>query len=138
MEAPGVGTSRKQTDKNRPKGSDMRRLVAPSIVIAVAGFAMGTIYRCLWDDPNEASVANYLRSGVHGMVVAASGWGSHLYFNLRGSGWLKKMAAAREVALRAIVTATTVAVVIASLQVVIYDRHSQPRGCWPNSLGLLP
>jgi hypothetical protein len=33
--------------KNRPKGSDMRRLVTPLIVIAVAGFTMGVVYRYL-------------------------------------------------------------------------------------------
>ena len=100
----------------------MRRLVAPLIVVAVVGFATGAVYRYLWDDPNEASVANYLRSGVHGMVVAASGWGSHLYFNLRGSRSLRKWPLLAEIALRAVVTATTVAVVIAGMQVVIYDR----------------
>jgi hypothetical protein len=39
----------------------MRRLVTPLIVVAVVGFAMGAVYRYLWDDPNEASIANYLR-----------------------------------------------------------------------------
>jgi adenylate cyclase len=46
----------------------MRRLVAPMLVIAITGFAMGAGYRHLWDDPSEASIANYLRSGVHGML----------------------------------------------------------------------
>jgi adenylate cyclase len=45
----------------------MRRLVTPLIVVAITGFAMGVVYRYLWDDPNEASIANYFRSGVHGM-----------------------------------------------------------------------
>jgi hypothetical protein len=30
----------------------MRRLVTPLIVVAVAGFTMGAVYRYLWDDPN--------------------------------------------------------------------------------------
>jgi hypothetical protein len=36
--------------KKRPKGSDMRRLVTPLIIVAVVGFAMGAVYRYLWDD----------------------------------------------------------------------------------------
>ena len=108
--------------KNRPKGSDIRRLVTPLIVVAVVGFAMGAVYRYLWDDPNEASIANYLRSGVHGMLVAASGWGCHLYFNSRASGWLRKWPLLAEIALRAVAMAITVAAVIAGLEVVIYDH----------------
>src|SRR6476620_313783 len=100
----------------------MRRLVAPLIVVAIAGFAIGVAYRYFWDDPNEASLANYMRSGIHGMVVAASGWGAHLYFNLRGSRWLRKWPLLAEIALRAVAIALTIAAVIAGLQVVIYDR----------------
>jgi adenylate cyclase len=62
----------------------MRRLVTPLIVVAVVGFAMGAVYRYLWDDPNEASIANYLRSGVHGMLVAASGCGGAISISIRG------------------------------------------------------
>src|SRR4029450_9073765 len=47
-------------------------------------------WRYLWDDPSEASVANYLRSGVHGLVVAIAGWGCHLYFSSRASRWLRR------------------------------------------------
>ena len=74
----------------------MRRLVTPLIVVAVAGFAMGAVYRYLWDDPNEASVANYLRSGVHGMLVAASGWVPSL-FQFAGQRMAEKMAAPRRI-----------------------------------------
>jgi hypothetical protein len=28
----------------------------------------------LWNDPDEATIANYLRSGLHGMVIAVFGW----------------------------------------------------------------
>lgn len=100
----------------------MRRLVAPLIVVAIVGLAMGAIYRYLWDDPNEASVANYLRSGVHGMLVAASGWGSHLYLSSRAGEWLRKWPLLAEIAVRAVVTAITVAAVIVGLQVVLYGQ----------------
>jgi class 3 adenylate cyclase len=106
----------------------MRRHIAPLIVIAAAGFAMGAVYRYLWDDPNEASIANFIRSGVHGMMVAGSGWGCHLFLNLRASRWLRKWPLLAEIALRAVVMATTVAAVIAGLQVVIYYRV--PSAIW--------
>jgi hypothetical protein len=100
----------------------MRRLASPLIVVAVIGFAIGTIYRYLWDDPNEASPSSYLRSGAHGMVVAATGWGIHLCFSLRGSGWLRKWPLLAQIALRAVAMAIAVAAVIAGSQVVIYDQ----------------
>ena len=83
---------------------------------------MGVVYRYLWDDPNEASIENYLRSGVHGMLVAASGWGCYLYFNSRASGWLRKWLLLAEITLRAVAMAIMVAAVIAGLEVVIYDH----------------
>ena len=61
----------------------MRRLCAQLITAGVTAFAIGVTYRYVWDDPSEASFANYMRSGVHGMGLAASGLGAHLYFNLR-------------------------------------------------------
>ena len=48
----------------------MRRLVPQLIALAAVGIAFGVVYRYFLDDPSEASVANYLRSGVHGMSVA--------------------------------------------------------------------
>ena len=87
----------------------MRRLQAPLIVIAVAGFVFGMVYRYLWDNPSEASAANYLRSGMHGMMIATFGWGSHLYFTLRGGQWLRKQPLFIEIARRAIAMAITIA-----------------------------
>jgi len=51
----------------------MRRVLPQLIVVAAGGLAFGMVYRCFLDDPSEASVANYLRSGVHGMSVAVVG-----------------------------------------------------------------
>ena len=48
----------------------MRRLLPQLIALAAVGIAFGVVYRYFLDDPSEASVANYLRSGVHGMSVA--------------------------------------------------------------------
>jgi hypothetical protein len=47
----------------------MRRLVTQSTVVAVTAITIGV----LCDDRSQANVANEIRSGVHGMNLAASG-----------------------------------------------------------------
>jgi hypothetical protein len=61
-------------------GGNMRRSVTPCIALAVIGLLAGCIYRYFADDPNDGTAANYLRSGIHGMGLALSGWAVHLYF----------------------------------------------------------
>jgi adenylate cyclase len=100
----------------------MRRVVSPLIVVAVVGATAAVVYRYLWDDPNEASVANYLRSGLHGMAVAVGGWGCHLYLSSPGSGWLRRWPLLAEVGLRAFAMAITIAAVIVGLQMVLYGQ----------------
>jgi len=101
----------------------MRRRVAPSFVVVGTAFAVGFLYRYLWDDPSEGSVANYLRSGLHGACIGASGWGAHLYFNSRSSAWLRKWPLLAEIAVRAIVIAIVVSIVAVALEVVLYYDH---------------
>ena len=100
----------------------MRRLLPQLIALAAVGIAFGVIYRYFLDDPSEASVANYLRSGAHGMSVAFAAWGVVIYFNLRANRWLRTWPLLAEIALRALVMAITIAAVIAGLEVVIYGR----------------
>ena len=95
----------------------MRRLLPQLIALAAVGIAFGVVYRYFLDDPSEASVANYLRSGVHGMSVAFAAWGVVIYFNLRASRWLRTWPLLAEIALRALVMAITIAAVIAGLEV---------------------
>jgi hypothetical protein len=106
----------------------MRRLFAQLIVLAVTAFAVGVAYRYLWDDPSEANLANYLRSGLHPIGLAASGLGAHLYFNARLSGRLRRWPLFAEIALRAVVMAIAVSAVAAGLQVTLYDRR--PESTW--------
>ena len=103
-------------------GNSIRRVLPQLIVVAVVGLAFGMVYRYFLDDPSETSIANYLRSGVHGMSVAFVAWGANRYFNLRASTWLRTWPLLAEIALRAFVMATAIAAVIAGLQVLIYDR----------------
>ncbi len=103
-------------------GNSVRRLLPQFIVMAAVFVVFGVLYRYFLDDPGEASLANYLRSGVHAMLVAFAAWGAIVYFNLRASRWLRTWPLAAEIALRAFAMAVTIAAVIAVLQVVIYGR----------------
>lgn len=101
----------------------MRRSVTPLIVVAMAGLLGGCAFRYLADHPDEASLANYLRSGSHGMGVALSGWAVHLYFTSRGGEWTRRWPLLLEIALQSAVMAIVVAVVAMGLQAAIYgDR----------------
>ena len=100
----------------------MRRDVISLIVVGLVGATAATVWRYLWDDPSEATVANYLRSGVHGVVVAIAGWGCHLYFSSRASGWPRRWPLLTEVGVRAVAMALTVAAVIVGLQMVLYGQ----------------
>ena len=101
--------------------------MAQLIIAGVTAFAIGVAYRYAWDDPSEA-FANYMRSGVHGMGLAASGLGAHLYFNSRLSGRLRRWPLLAEIALRAVVMAIAVSATAAGLQVALYDRRAE--GTW--------
>src|ERR1700729_3828792 len=103
-------------------GNSIRRGLPQLIAVAAVGLAFGMVYRYFLDEPSEASVANYLRSGVHGISVALVAWGVVIYFNLRASRWLRTWPLLAEIALRALVMAITIAAVIAGLEVVIYGR----------------
>ncbi|MBI5264457.1 MAG: adenylate/guanylate cyclase domain-containing protein [Bradyrhizobium sp.] len=98
----------------------MRRLVTPSIVIALVGTFAGFTYRYFADDPAESTLGNYLRSGVHGMLTALSGWAVHLYFTSRGSGWIRRSPLWLELAIRSMSMALVIATVVLALQVALY------------------
>jgi adenylate cyclase len=109
------------------EGTPQRLFWANAIFAALAGFALGLAYRHFVDDPSEASVANYLRSGVHGMGIAVTGWGAHLYFNSRSSAWLWRRPLLVEIALRAVVMAAAISLVAVALQVILFGPvYDQP------------
>jgi adenylate cyclase len=100
----------------------MRRLSTPTIIVAIAGLTFGLAYRYLADNPSEGSIANYVRSGLHGIGIAATGWGAHLYFNSRSSAWLRKWPLVAEIISRAVAMAAAVSTAAAVLQMVLYDQ----------------
>src|SRR5258705_10829232 len=71
-------------------GDEMRRALTPWIVLAVFGLIAGGAYRYFVDDPSEGTLANYLRSSLHGMGVTLSAWAVHLHFTSRSSEWVRR------------------------------------------------
>jgi len=100
----------------------MRRAINPTIVIAVSGFLSGMVYRNFFDLPIEASVFNYLRSGLHAMGIALAGWGVHLYFTSRRSAWVSKWPLLTDLAMRSAIMALVVAVTALGLEVVLNEQ----------------
>jgi class 3 adenylate cyclase len=104
-------------------GEDMRRSVTPSIVVAAIGLLGGCALRYFTDPADEASVVNYLRSGIHGMGLALSGWAVHLYFTSRSSEWMRRWPLVVEIAVQSVVMAIVVATVAMVLQAVLYGHR---------------
>lgn len=98
----------------------MRRLLLPTVLIVAAGVVLGLTYRYFLDPPDEASLANYLRSALHAAMIALFGWAAHLYFNSRASFWLRQWPILAEIGLRALVMTVAIAVAITVLQVMFY------------------
>src|SRR6267378_4428796 len=117
-----VGTRALDANTIAAVGGDMRRFVTPSIVIALGGMLVGFIYRYFADDPTEAPIGNYARSGIHGMGTALSGWVVHLYFTSRGSEWIRRWPLWLEICGRSTFMAIVVATVVLTLQVALYGR----------------
>jgi len=100
----------------------MRRAMTPWIVLAVFGLVAGGAYRYFADDASEATLANYLRSGLHGMGLTLSAWAVHLYFTSRSSEWVRRWPLVIEIVVQSAVMAIVVATVAIGLEVVLYGH----------------
>jgi class 3 adenylate cyclase len=98
----------------------MHRSIIPTVVVAVFGLLLGMTVRYFVDDPLEASVANYLGSGFHGMGVALAGWATHLYFVSRRSEWISRWPLLMDLAMRSAVMAVVVALAILGLEPLLH------------------
>src|SRR5260370_1126936 len=105
------------------RGDEMRRSLAPWIILAVVGLLAGCAYRYFADDSSEATLANYLRSGIHGMGVALAGWAVQLYFTSRSSEWVRRWPLVVEIVVQSVAMATVVAMVAMGLQAALYDNR---------------
>jgi len=89
----------------------------------VVGLLAGVAYRYFADNSAEATLANYLRSGFHGMGLALSGWAVHLYFTSRSSEWVRRWPLVVEIVVQSVAMATVVATVAMGLQAALYDNR---------------
>ncbi|MHC2252876.1 adenylate/guanylate cyclase domain-containing protein [Bradyrhizobium embrapense] len=94
----------------------MRRVVTPVIVLTVFGLLVGGLFRYAFDEADEASVANYLRSAFEGAVITLIVWATHLYLAARG-GWLRRQPLAVELVVRSVILAIVVAVAATVLEI---------------------
>jgi adenylate cyclase len=101
----------------------MRRAIIPTVVLALGGLLGGMAYRYFADLSIEATLSNYLRSGVHGMGVTLAGWAVHLYFTSRRSAWVSKWPLLTDLALRSATMAIVVAVSALGLQAALYGQR---------------
>src|SRR5258708_28097688 len=118
---------------------DMRRAVAPWIVLAAFGLLAGCAVRYFIDKPDEATLANYLRSGIHGMGLTLSGWAVHLYFTSRSSEWVRRWPLVVEILVQAVVMAMVVVTVAVGLEVVLYGHRIEAKwliGDFPRIVGM--
>src|SRR5215510_13913077 len=117
----------------------MWRSLAPTIVLAGIGLLVGGVYRYFVDDPGEATLANYLRSGLHGVGVALSGWAVHLYFTSRSSAWVTRWPLVLELIIKSVVMAVVVAAVAMGMQAALYGTRIDTTWLvvgWPRIAGV--
>jgi adenylate cyclase len=101
----------------------MRRALRPWIILAVFGLVAGGAYRYFANDASEATLANYLRSGIHGVGLTLSGWAVHLYFTSRNSEWVRRWPLVVEIAVQSVVMAIVVATVAVTLEAALYGHR---------------
>ncbi len=101
----------------------MRRALTPWIGLAVFGLVAGGAYRYFANDPSEATLANYLRSGLHGMGVTLAAWSVQLYFKSRSSEWVRRWPLVVEIVVQSVVMAIVVATVAITLEVILYNHR---------------
>ncbi len=104
----------------------MRRHLKSTALMALLGFAFGAIYRFLFDRPEEAELANYLRSSVHGSGITVAAWLVQLYFTSRASAWARRWPLVVELIIRSLAMAMAVATVTLVLEAVIYPQGVDP------------
>src|SRR5258705_12635799 len=107
---------------------EMRRALTPWIGLAVFGLVAGGAYRYFADDPSEATLANYLRSSLHGMGVTLAAWTVHLYFKSSSSEWVRRWPLVVEIVVQSVVMAIVVATVAVILEPVLYGHRIE--GAW--------
>jgi adenylate cyclase len=98
----------------------MRRVIGPTVYLAIVGLLGGIAYRYFIDDPIERTPPYYLRSSLHGLGITLAAWSVHLYFTSRRSEWISKWPLLIDLAVRSATMAIVVASAALVLQVTLY------------------
>jgi class 3 adenylate cyclase len=117
-------------------GTSERRSVRPIVMryvaqhfgllaaLLITGLIVGIAYRFLLDDVAERNLANYIRSGLHGVGIALVGWTVQAGFALSArssfGAALGRLPVAGEVVVRALVMTAALTTAAISLQLVLY------------------
>jgi hypothetical protein len=131
--------SRKSARRAQTEWRKMRRSLAPMIVLTLIGLLFGATFRYFLDVPSEGTVANYLRSALHGAGLTLAGWAIHLYFASRRSEWVRRWPLAVELIVRSVVMAIVVGTLAIALEVVLYDHRIETAwmvGHFPSIVGV--
>jgi adenylate cyclase len=91
---------------------------------ALVGFLGGLAFRYAFDAPEEATLLNYVLSGLHGTGLSLVGWFAHLSFG-RWPG--KRLSLAVELAAKTVVMTAALASAAAVLQVLLYGEGLERR-----------
>ena len=64
-----------------------------------------------------------MRSSIHGMGLALSGWAVHLYFTSRSSEWVRRWPLVVELVVQSVIMAIVVATVAIGLEAALYGHR---------------
>lgn len=123
-----------EQDGARSSRSNFARYAAQHTGLLVAflmiGFIIGITYRYFINPPAEGDLANYLRSGLHGVGIALAVWAVQTGFASKARSTfgaaLKRLPVAGEVLIRSLVMTVALVIVGVSLHFVLY---AEPLGC---------
>jgi hypothetical protein len=94
------------------------------IMFLFSGVIVGIAYRLLIDPAEERDLANYLRSGLHGVGIALAAWAVKTGFASTApssfGAALRRLPVAGEVVIRSLVMTAALIIVGVSLQLVLY------------------
>jgi class 3 adenylate cyclase len=100
------------------------------ITSMIVGLIVGFAYRGLFDEPDSRNVANFLRSGFHGVCIAWAGWAVQTGFasgdRSRLGAALRRLPLAAELVIRALVMTAALVVVGVAMEVVLYEDSRDP------------
>jgi class 3 adenylate cyclase len=92
----------------------------------VTGLVVGIAYRHLIDVEAERELANYVRSGLHGVGIALAAWTVQAWFAANARSYLglalRRLPVSGEILVRSLVMTATLIIVGVSLQLALYEE----------------